>query len=128
MTNDIDKPEDEEYTSEIKIVRLISGEELIGEVTEISLNELLIEKPALVVLQRPTTAQDRVGIALYNWLPYTDVEKEGVIVERNNVVFIVTPEEGLTRSYKERFSLKGLVLPGSAGENVMSSGGLILPK
>jgi hypothetical protein len=126
MTNDLDKPEDEEYTSEIKIVRLISGEELIGEVTEISLNELLIEKPALVVLQRPTTAQDRVGIALYNWLPYTDVEKEGVIVERNNVVFIVTPEEGLTRSYKERFSLKGLVLPG-AGENV-SSGGLILPK
>jgi hypothetical protein len=124
----IDETENEEYT-EIKIVRLISGEELIGEVTEYTSNDVqkvLIEKPALVVLQRPTTAQDQVGIALYNWLPYTTAEKEGVVVEKNNVVFIVTPEEGLTRSYRERFSLKGLVLPGS-GKAGLSSSGLILP-
>lgn len=122
-----DETENENEYAEIKIVRLISGEELIGEVTEYLSNDVpkvLIDKPALVVLQRPTTAEDRVGIALYNWLPYSTVEKEGVLIDKSNVVFIVTPEEGLARSYRERFTLKGLVLPRTSGE---TKSGLILP-
>lgn len=118
--------DENEENSEIKIVRLISGEELIGEVTEYLSNEtpkVLIDKPALVVLQRPTTAQDRVGIALYNWLPYTTAEKEGVVIDKTNVVFIVTPEEGLTRSYRERFSPVSIVLPSA----LSTKSGLILP-
>jgi hypothetical protein len=119
----------EESESDIKIVRLISGEELIGEVTEYFKNnepKVLIDRPAMVALQRPSATDDRVGIALYHWLPYTTIEKEGVVLDKRNVLFIATPEEGLARTYRERFSsLKGLVLPG-AGEK-LSSSGLILP-
>jgi hypothetical protein len=123
---EVNETEAESEYAEIKIVRLISGEEIIGEVTEYLSNDIpkiLIDKPALIVLQRPTTAEDRVGIALFNWLPYSTVEKEGVLVDRSNVVFMVTPEEGLTRSYRERFTLKGLVLPKTTGA---SKSGLIL--
>jgi hypothetical protein len=115
---------------EIRIIRLISGEELIGEATPFidddGTEKVVVERPAVIVIQRPTTAQDRVGIGLVGWLPYSTVEKEGVLFDKQHVVFITSPEEGLLKSYKERFTVPGLVLPQTDLLTSSAKSGLIL--
>lgn len=113
--NEKDSLDDQFDPPEVKIVRLSSGEEIIADVTafvdEDGIDKILVEKPALIVMQRPTTAQDRVGIGLVGWLPYSTVERDGIVIERRHVLFCVSAEDGLAKSYKERFTIKGLVLP-----------------
>jgi hypothetical protein len=94
----------------IKLVRLISGEELIGKV-QVNPQGVQIEKPAIIIVQPPQRQGDRMGIALVGWLPYTMAEKNGVHIKQEHVLFTVDPEPSLLKSYRERFSAQGLVVP-----------------
>jgi len=110
----------------VKLIRLISGEELIGEVTFVGNSEVKIEKPAIVIIQRAQTATDRMGIALVGWMPYTDAERGGVTFDKSHVLFVTDPEASLAASYKERFTAAGLVVPQLPGASATKSG-LVIP-
>ena len=110
----------------VKLIRLISGEELIGEVSFVGNSEVKIEKPAIVIIQRAQTATDRMGIALVGWMPYTDAERGGVTFDKSHVLFVVDPEESLAKSYRERFTAAGLVVPQLQGASPNKSG-LVIP-
>lgn len=108
--------------SEVKLVRLISGEELIGKVNS-NPQGVQIEAPAIVIIQPPQRQGDRMGIALVGWLPYTNVAKTGIAIKQEHVLFVTDPEADLVKTYKERFSAQGLVVP----QPDIKSSKLVLP-
>ena len=78
--------------SEVKIVRVHSGEELIGQVTE-------------------TDTGIHIGLAPY--LPYGDAEENGVDFKDIHVVFMMNPVEEFRNQYTQSF-VNGLTIPSAA--------------
>ncbi len=97
----------------IKLVRLLSGEEVLAGVTTNDDGSFTLNSPAIVIIQRPPPGaqEQRMQIGLIGWLPYTTADTTGVTVPANSILFQVDPEEGLKASYKEKFSAKGLIVP-----------------
>lgn len=102
--------------SEVKIVRLNSGEELIAKVTKNG-ETIRIEDPLVLV---PTSQR---AIALAPWLPYTTVKDDGIEIPVDRVMFIVTPHVELAKEHASAIS--GLVLPdkevvGAIGQSILT--------
>ena len=95
--------------SDVMIVRLTSGEELIAKVDVSADTYILIKKPAILI----PAGKDQ--LAFGQWLPYADIEK-GITISKDYVVFVVDPMDALVAQYEESFG-SGLVVP-SAGKIV----------
>ena len=75
-----------------KIVRLKSGEELIGLVTK-SEGVYTMKDISLIV---PTEK----GIGLMDYMPYSTVPEKGLEISADFVAWIVDPVDGLLQQYK----------------------------
>jgi len=78
--------------NDVRIVRLMSGEELIcdysaGEGTH------TLRLPSLIV----PTGQNNIGLA--PWMPYADYSDE-ITLDEKVVAFVVNPHEELTKEFK----------------------------
>lgn len=96
----------------IKVVRLISGEELMGNVTDLADGSgLRVTNVCQIVASYSdtTTATARVGLSPF--MPYT-LSSDGVDLKNHYVGFIVDPVNELTNEYNQVFG-SGLVLPPS---------------
>lgn len=82
--------------SDIKIVRLSTGEELICEVSTLESNEYTFKDVAILI----PTQQNSLGLAPF--MAYSDVEK-GMKIEKRFVMFMVDPVENLVNQYKNMF-------------------------
>ena len=102
--------------SEIKIVRLTSGEELIAKVEQVDNISYILKKPAILI----PTGKDQ--LAFGQWLPYADI-KDGIEILSEYVVFVVNPMKEMAAQYEETFG-SGLVVPSKAG--VVNGAGLKL--
>ena len=91
--------------SEIKIVRLTSGEELIAKVEEVDDISYILKKPAILI----PAGKDQ--LAFGQWLPYADI-KDGIEILSKYVVFVVKPMEEMAQQYEEAFG-SGLIVPKS---------------
>jgi hypothetical protein len=89
--------------SEVKIVRLTSGEELIAKVDASADSYVVIKKPAILI----PAGKDQ--LAFGQWLPYADIAK-GMTISKEYIVFIVDPMEEMASQYEEAFG-SGLVVP-----------------
>jgi len=69
--------------SEVQLVRLTSGEEVLAKIENIGEGTKL-EKPHIIV---PTQAK---GIALMPWCPYSNIQDEGVVIPNDKILFITT--------------------------------------
>ena len=83
----------------IKVVRMVSGEELVGEWNE---EENSISIPVVMV----PMAKDKLGFA--PWLPYAKEEK--FILKDQHIMVIGTPDTNLINEYNRVFG-SGLVVP-----------------
>ena len=85
----------------IKLIRLVSGEELLADVNEAKLKEdptnLAITNPLIMV----PTGEGKIGVVDY--MPYSDIVK-GVSMSMEHVMFMVNPAEQFVTAHKERFS------------------------
>jgi len=90
--------------SEVKIVRLTSGEELIAKVEETDTN-VTLKKPAILI----PAGKDQ--LAFGQWLPYANI-KNGIEISKDYVVFVIDPMNELIAQYEESFG-SGLVVPKS---------------
>lgn len=108
----------------IQLVRLTSGEELIGDIEVNSVGDVYIKKPAIVIIQPPRSQNEQMGVALIGWLPYTKVSKDGVNFKREHVIFVVTPDDTMIKTYKERFTSDSIVVP---QPDVKRASGLVIP-
>jgi hypothetical protein len=85
----------------LQVLRLISGEELIGEVNiDLGGSEYNIDTPIIILpSQDPQTGKLRVGMA--PWVPYL----EGPFnINKNLVMFVTNPDSQLMDNYKRATS------------------------
>ena len=83
----------------IKVVRLVSGEELIGEWNE---EKTIINNPVIMV----PIAKDQLGFQ--PWIPYS--KDEDVQLKDQHIMAIVTPDKKLQNEYNRVFG-SGLIVP-----------------
>ena len=83
----------------IKVVRLVSGEELIGDWNE--------EKHTIInpVVMLPV-GKDKLGFS--SWIPYVDEEE--VQLKEQHIVTVLTPDKKLQNEYNRVYG-SGLIVP-----------------
>ena len=86
----------------VRIVRLTSGEEVIGDVTQED-GIYRVQKAALIL----PTGQGSIG--LMPWMPYADQEG-GIEIRESFVIFDIKPHDELINEYNTAFG-SGLVVP-----------------
>lgn len=89
--------------SAVKIIRLISSEEVIGYVEEVE-GGIVVKEPAILL----PTPEGKLMFA--KWLPYADV-KEGITLKSKDVVFTVTPQKDLEDHFVTVI-VNNLLIPG----------------
>lgn len=95
--------------NETKIVRLTSHEEIIGRVTTTDTG-VTIKDPLILI---PTQQK---SLALAPWMPYTTIATDGIEIDSDRIMFIVTPHDELAKEHMSAIS--GLIVPStpSAGD------------
>jgi len=89
--------------SEVKILRLTTGEEILCK-TEQTDNGWKAIKPALVI----PVGKGQIG--LMGWMPYTKAYENGIDIKDEHVMFISDPHEELLNEYSDAFG-SGLIVP-----------------
>ena len=93
--------------SEVKIVRLQTGEEIICKVADGSIEGTkCLKKPAIII----PVGQGKIGLS--PWLPYAEIDSKGVEVKENNIMFIIDPVDEFLNEYNTAFG-SGLVIAGA---------------
>ncbi len=90
---------------DVKLIRIITGEEIIAEVVSDTDTTVTVQN-ALVVL--PTNT----GVGFAPWATVIDKENPEIVVSRNHIVYIVPVQEDVANRYNEMFGSK-LVMPES---------------
>ena len=83
----------------IKVVRLVSGEELIGDWNE---EKTIINNPVIMV----PIAKDQLGFQ--PWIPYSD--QEDIQLKEQHIMTVLTPDKKLQNEYNRVFG-SGLIVP-----------------
>jgi hypothetical protein len=83
----------------IKVVRLISGEELIGDWDS---KKNIINNPVIMV----PIAKDQLGFQ--PWIPYSD--EEDVKLKEQHIMTVLTPDKKLQNEYSKVYG-SGLIMP-----------------
>lgn len=98
-------------TGKIVAFRIVTGDEIIGEITDMDKESITIKKPCGLQIQ-PQTGQ--IGLAPATVLGDPDAD---VAYQRTSIIAIMEPREDAVESYKEYASdialvqKEGLVLP-----------------
>ena len=83
----------------IKVIRIVSGEELIGDWNE---EKNTLTNPVIMV----PVAKDQLGFS--PWIQY--VEEEEVLLKEQHIVTILTPDNKLQNEYNRIYG-SGLIVP-----------------
>ena len=90
---------------DVKLIRIVTGEEIIAEVVSEDENTITV-KNGLVVLPNATA----VGFA--QWATVIDPDNPEVTMKQQHVVYVVAVQEDVAKKYNEMFGSK-LVTPSS---------------
>jgi len=99
--------------SEVKILRLTSGEELIGKVTQSEEYAYNIKKPYILI----PMGQGQIGFAPY--MPYTKAE-DGIEIPHIHVMFALQPMIEMENQYTSAIS--GLVTAPAGMGKILGAG------
>ena len=114
--------------SEIQIVKLATGEDLIGEVSEVELPPhtggdqttqpfLMIEKPALIMMMPKPGSETEFGVGLAPYAPFAKEHKVPIFPQ--HVVSCYQPETDLLNAYNSKFGA-GLIQPDFINKKVLN--------
>jgi hypothetical protein len=94
---------------DIKIFKLITGEEVLGEVESKDETEIVVINPVGVAVVRGKDGQPNVGFAPF---PLHAEQKTDATVcfSKKNIVYSYTPAEDFINNYKQIFG-SGIVVP-----------------
>ena len=90
----------------IKAVKLVSGEELVVEVTEETKNSLTFKNPVASVLQR----SQQTGAAALGFMPWMHSADGPFKIEKINIICIAEVAEEVKNGYNQIFGA-GIVVP-----------------
>ena len=88
---------------DVKLIRIITGEEIIAELISENAKEVTV-KNGLVVIPN---AQ---GVGFAQWATVIDPERPEVTISRNHTVYIVEVQEDVCKKYNQMFGSK-LITP-----------------
>ena len=89
-------------SSEIKIMRLVTGEEIICDVsTESSSRYGVVYNIKDVAILIPTEA-NQLGLAPF--VPYSTASADGITLAEKDVMFVTKPVDDLRKQYQNMFS------------------------
>jgi len=97
--------------SDVKLVRLTTGEELLAKTEQIDNVSYILKKPAILI----PAGKDQ--LAFGQWLPYADIE-EGIEISSQFVVFVTDPVDELLNQYNSMFGSGIVVPPRGPGGNI----------
>ncbi len=83
--------------SKVKVIKLITGEELISEVTEVDNNSYILTNPCIII-----ATKEGYGIA-----PWAFVSKEattGIEIAQDKVLYVTEPVAEFEQQYTSAFS------------------------
>jgi hypothetical protein len=94
---------------EIIVLKLITGEDVLGEVQTESETEYVIENPVGIAVVRGRDGQPNVGFAPF---PIHAPQTKGstITLAKKNVVYYYVPADDFIENYKQVFG-SGIVLP-----------------
>ena len=81
--------------NDVKVLKLITGEEVIARVSEESSNLLTLEKPMTLQMMPPNTSTGQVGFAMVPWMKAAKNEKVTISTEH-----IITEDEASEQTEK----------------------------
>ena len=87
-------------TNDVKVLKLITGEEVIARVTEEKNNLITLEKPMILQMLAPDRTTGQVGFALVPWIKAAKNEK--VIISTEH---IIAEDEGSEQTQKNYLQL-----------------------
>ena len=67
--------------NDVKVLKLITGEEVIARVSEESSNLLILEKPMTLQMLPPNTTTGQVGFALVPWIKAAKNDKTTISID-----------------------------------------------
>jgi hypothetical protein len=82
----------------IKVYKLISGEELIGEVFNVFGESVELKNPATIVIQQ---TQKGMGVGLAPYMPYAEDEK--ILLRNSAIASEATPAVNMVNEYSRIF-------------------------
>lgn len=85
----------------VKILRLVSGEDLIGNILEND-NSFVITEPLHMIFKRTDVGSVMV---LLPWLPVEFIEENIATIAKNNVLAIIDPKDKLIKYYDENIQI-----------------------
>ena len=91
----------------VKVLNLVTGEEVISELTQNQDRTLLLETP-LVVQQAPPDESGRLGLSLIPWSLSGKTEK--VVLEAKNVLAILEATDAMAVNYNSAISYEESVV------------------
>ena len=94
----------------VKVFKLISGEEVISQVTKESVTGWALDKPASIMLQQNSQGNVSVGIAPY--MPYAENQK--VFLHIHAVASDGEPDPNLKNEYNRIYGSGLITAPASA--------------
>lgn len=84
----------------IKIIRLSTGEDVIGEVTHDDNHIVTLKKP-FVLIPRQMGPGKPIQLMLSPWQPYTDEEE--ILVNHDKIVTMVTPKKRHSKKLRGKY-------------------------
>ena len=97
--------------SNIQIIKLTTGEDLIGGVSDTEIDGkvfLVIDKPALIMMMPKPGNENEFGVGLAPYAPFAKAHK--VPVFPAHIVSVYDPAEEILNAYNSKFGA-GLVMP-----------------
>ena len=87
-------------TNDVKVLKLITGEEVIARVTEEENNLITLEKPMTLQMIPPNTSTGQMGFALVPWMKAAKNKKVTISIEH-----ILTEDEASEQTEKNYLQL-----------------------
>ena len=83
--------------NDVKVLKLITGEEIIARVTEEKNNLISLEKPMILQMLPPNTTTGQVGFAMIPWIKAAKNEK--VIISTEHIIAEDEASEQTEKNY-----------------------------
>jgi hypothetical protein len=94
----------------ILLCKLVTGEDVLGEVETVTENQIVLKNPVKVALVRDKNGEPNVGFVPFpQFAPESKDSK--IDFMHQHVVYYYTPAEDFCKNYEQMFGL-GIILPG----------------
>ena len=106
--------------SNIQVVKLTTGEDIIGDVTESEIDGrgfLVINKPAIIMMMPKPGSETEFGVGLAPYAPFSKEHKVPVFPQ--HVVSIYDPGKDILNAYNEKYG-SGIVTPDFINKKVLN--------